>query len=163
VCIAGIVVAACAPWAGAQSDPDPNYPSKPVRIVVPVAAGGATDLIARIIAQQLGASWNQRVIVDNRPGAGSNIGFEVAAKSPPDGYTLLLAQPAFTVNVSLYEKLAYDPVRSFSPITRAAVGANALVVHPRCPHAGSASCSRSPRRGPASSPTAPRATGPRRT
>ncbi len=131
--VAVVALAACAQFAGAQSDGEPGYPSKPVRIIVPVAAGGATDLIARVIAQRLGAVWNQRVIVDNRPGGGSNIGFEVAAKSPPDGYTLLLAQPAFTVNVSLYDKLAYDPVRSFSPITRAAVSANVLVVHPAVP------------------------------
>jgi tripartite-type tricarboxylate transporter receptor subunit TctC len=117
-----------APLATAQS-----YPAKTVRIVVPVAAGGATDIVARTIAQRLTSMWGQQVVVDNRPGGGSNIGFEVAAKAPPDGYTLLLAQPAFTVNVSLYKKLVYDPLRDFSPITLAAEGANVLVVHPSVP------------------------------
>jgi tripartite-type tricarboxylate transporter receptor subunit TctC len=104
-----------------------------VRIVVPVAAGGATDIIARTLAPRLNAVWNQQVLVDNRPGGGSNIGFEIVAKAPADGYTLLLAQPPFTVNVSLYRKLAYDPIRDFSPVTLAVTGANVLVVHPSVP------------------------------
>ena len=82
-----------------------GYPTKSVRIVVPVAPSGATDIVARTLAQRLSTAWNQQVLVDNRPGAGSNIGFEVASKAPADGYALLLAQPAFTVNVSLYKKL----------------------------------------------------------
>jgi tripartite-type tricarboxylate transporter receptor subunit TctC len=110
-----------------------TYPAKPVRIVVPVAVGGATDIIARTVAQRLTSLWGQQVLVDNRPGGGSNIGFEIAAKSAPDGYTLLLAQPAFTVNVSLYRKLAYDPLRDFAPVTLAVTGANVLVVHPSVP------------------------------
>jgi tripartite-type tricarboxylate transporter receptor subunit TctC len=121
-------VAAVCPIAAAQT-----YPAKPVRIIVPVAPGGATDIIARTVAQRLNAAWNQQVIVDNRPGGGSNIGFEVASKAAPDGYTLLLAQPAFTVNVSLYRKLAYDPLRDFAPVTLAVTGANVLVVHPSVP------------------------------
>jgi tripartite-type tricarboxylate transporter receptor subunit TctC len=110
-----------------------RYPAKPVRIVVPVAPGGATDIIARTVASRLSVAWSQQVLVDNRPGGGSNIGFEVASKAPADGYTLLLAQPAFTVNVSLYKKLTYDPMRDFSPVTLAATGANVLVVHPLVP------------------------------
>ncbi|HEV7822265.1 MAG TPA: tripartite tricarboxylate transporter substrate binding protein, partial [Burkholderiales bacterium] len=109
------------------------YPAKPVRLIVPVAPGGATDIIARAVGQRLTAGWNQAVLVDNRPGAGSNIGFEVASKAPADGYTVLLAQPAFTVNVSLYSKLAYDPLRDFAPVTLAVTGANVLVVHPAVP------------------------------
>jgi tripartite-type tricarboxylate transporter receptor subunit TctC len=122
--------------AKAQSSSNPakiNYPTSTIRIVVPVAAGGATDVIARAIAPRLTASLNQQVIVDNRVGGGSNIGFESVAKAQPDGYTLLLAQPAFTVNVSLYKKLAYDPIRDFSPITLAVRGENVLVVHPSVP------------------------------
>ena len=122
--------------AKAQSPSNPaknNYPTSTIRIVVPVAAGGATDVIARAIAPRLTASLNQQVIVDNRVGGGSNIGFEYVAKAQPDGYTLLLAQPAFTVNVSLYKKLAYDPIRDFSPITLAVRGENVLVVHPSVP------------------------------
>ncbi|MGZ5146097.1 MAG: tripartite tricarboxylate transporter substrate binding protein [Burkholderiales bacterium] len=110
-----------------------GYPAKSVRIVVPVAPSGATNIIARTVAQRLSAAWNQQVLVDNRPGGGSNIGFEVASKAPADGYTLLLAQPAFTVNVSFYKKLAYDPIRDFSPVTLAVTGANVLVVHPSVP------------------------------
>jgi tripartite-type tricarboxylate transporter receptor subunit TctC len=121
-------MSAVAPGASAQS-----YPSKAVRIIVPVASGGATDIIARAVAQRLTATLGQQVLVDNRPGGGSNIGFEVAAKSPADGHTLLLAQPAFTVNVSLYRKLAYDPLRDFAPIALAVTGANVLVVHPSVP------------------------------
>ncbi|MDB5810565.1 MAG: transporter substrate-binding protein [Betaproteobacteria bacterium] len=101
--------------------------------MVPVATGGATDIVTRALANRLTLAVGQQVLVDNRPGGGSNVGFEVAAKSPPDGYTLLMAQPAFTVNVSLYKKLAYDPLRDFSAITLAATGANVLVVHPSVP------------------------------
>lgn len=117
-----------ASFASAQS-----YPSKPVRIIVPVASGGATDIIARTLAPRLTSALGQQVIVDNRPGGGSNIGFELAAKSAADGHTLLLAQPAFAINVSLYRKLAYDPLRDFAPITLAVSGANVLVVHPNVP------------------------------
>lgn len=121
-------IAAMCEFASAQS-----YPARTVRIVVPVAPGGATDIIARVVAQRLTAAWKQQVVVDNRPGGGSNIGFEVASKAAADGYTLLLAQPAFTVNVSLYRKLAYDPMRDFSPVTLAVTGANVLVIHPSVP------------------------------
>ena len=100
---------------------------------MPVAPGGATDILTRALAQRLANTWGQQVLVDNRPGGGSNVGFEVAAKSPADGYTLLMAQPAFTVNVSLYKKLGYDPLRDFAAITVAATGANVLVVHPSVP------------------------------
>jgi len=115
-------------WLNAQ-----GYPAKTVRIVVPVATGGATDILTRALAQRLANTWGQQMLVDNRPGGGSNVGFEVAAKSPADGYTLLMAQPAFTVNVSLYKKLGYDPLRDFAAITLAATGANVLVVHPSVP------------------------------
>ena len=110
-----------------------GYPARPVRFIVPVAAGGATDILTRTIAQRLTSTWSQQVLVDNRPGGGSNVGFEVAAQAPADGYTLLMAQPAFTVNVSLYKKLAYDPLRDFAAVTLVATGANVLVVHPSVP------------------------------
>ncbi len=109
------------------------YPVKPVRIIVPVGAGGATDIVARALGQLLASTWTQQVVVENRAGGGSNIGFEAAAKAAADGYTLLLAQPAFTVNVSLYKKLAYDPIRDFSAVTLVGTGANVLVVHPSLP------------------------------
>jgi len=107
-----------------------TYPVKPVRIIVPVGAGGATDIVARTLGQQLASSWKEQVIVDNRPGGGSNIGSEAAARATADGYTLLLAQPALTVNVSLYTKLAYDPIRDFSAVTLVGTSTNVLVVHP---------------------------------
>lgn len=110
-----------------------GYPARAVRIVVPVATGGATDILTRALGQRLTSAWGQQVLVDNRPGGGSNVGFEAAARSPADGYTLLMAQPAFTVNVSLYKKLAYDPMRDFTAVTLAATGANVLVVHPSVP------------------------------
>ena len=110
-----------------------DYPARAVRIVVPVSTGGATDILTRALAQRLASVWGQQVLVDNRPGGGSNVGFEVAARASADGYTLLMAQPAFTVNVSLYKKLSYDPLRDFAAITLAATGANVLVVHPSVP------------------------------
>jgi tripartite-type tricarboxylate transporter receptor subunit TctC len=90
------------------------YPQKSIRIIVPFPAGGTTDILARAIGQKLTEQWKQAVIVDNRPGAGANIGAEVAAKSPPDGYTLLGISTAHTINPSLYSKLAYDPVKDFA-------------------------------------------------
>ncbi len=128
VCIAGFALALFCPLLSAQA-----YPAKAVRIIVPVGAGGATDILTRTLGRQLGLVWGQQVVVDNRPGGGSNIGFELAAKAPADGYTLLMAQPAFTVNVSLYRKLGYDPLRDFAAVTLAAEGANVLVVHPSVP------------------------------
>ena len=110
-----------------------GYPTKAVRFIVPVTPGGATDILTRTLAQRLAAVWGQQVLVDNRPGGGSNVGFEAAAQAPADGYTLLMAQPAFTVNVSLYKKLAYDPLRDFTAVTLAATGANVLVIHPSVP------------------------------
>jgi tripartite-type tricarboxylate transporter receptor subunit TctC len=109
------------------------YPQRPVRFIVPVSAGGATDILTRTLAQRLTTVWGQQVIVDNRPGGGSNVGFEAAAQAPADGHTLLMAQPPFTVNVSLYKKLAYDPLRDFAPVILTASGANALVIHPSVP------------------------------
>lgn len=126
--LAAVALASVCELASAQ-----GYPAKAVRIVVPIAPGGAADLIARAVGQRLSAAWSQQVIVDNRAGGGSNIGFEIVSKAPADGYTLLLAQPPFAVNVSLYRKLAYDPLRDFAPVTLAVTGANVLVLHPSVP------------------------------
>jgi tripartite-type tricarboxylate transporter receptor subunit TctC len=127
------ILAAFMPVLAAQLAIAQDYPVRPVRIIVPVAAGGATDILTRALGQRLTAMWGQPVVVDNRPGGGSNIGFEVAAKAPPDGYTLLMAQPAFTVNVSLYTKLNYSPLRDFSPVTLTGTSTNVLVVNPGVP------------------------------
>lgn len=117
-----------APHASAQA-----YPAKAIRIVVPFPAGGTSDILSRAIGQKLTEEWKQPVIVDNRPGAGANIGAEIVVKSPPDGYTLLLASTIHTINPSLYRKLAYDPVKDFTPITLIATTSQVLVVHPSLP------------------------------
>jgi len=110
-----------------------GYPSKPVRLVVPSSAGGGTDIVARIIAPELSKRLGQQVVIDNRPGAGTMIGIEVAAKSPPDGYTLLMGLSTLAINSALYKKVPYDPVRDFAPITVAVTSASILVVHPSLP------------------------------
>lgn len=112
----------------AQAQP---FPSKPVRIVNPFAPGGATDIIARHMAQKLTEGWGQAVIVENRPGASGAIGVELVAKSVPDGYTLLIAtQTTHAANPALYAKLPYDAARDFAPLTLAGSTPLALVVHP---------------------------------
>ncbi len=110
-----------------------QYPDKPVRLVVPFAPGGTSDLLARIIAAPLWQSLGQPVVADNRPGAGSNIGAEIVANANPDGYTLLMGTPALASNPALYGKVKYDPVRSFEPVTLVAEVPVVLVVHPGVP------------------------------
>jgi len=111
-----------------------GYPSKSVRIVVPFAAGGTTDIVTRILAQRLTESWGQQLIVDNRPGAGGNIGSEIVAKSPADGYTVLMATVAtHGINASLYSRIPYDPVKDFAPITLVASTPSVLMVTPSLP------------------------------
>ena len=110
-----------------------SYPAKPIRIVVPFPAGGTSDILARSVGQKLAEEWKQQVVVDNRPGAGANIGAELVAKAPPDGYTLLLASTIHTINPSLYSKLGYDPVRDFAPITLIAATSQVLAVHNSLP------------------------------
>src|SRR5437870_9874794 len=108
-----LLVAVLAVAAGfAQSQ---TYPAKPVRIVAPFAPGGGTDFIARLIAQKLTERLGQQVIVENKPGAGGNLGAEFAVKSAPDGYTLLLIAGSYTVNPSIY-KLSFDPVSDITPL-----------------------------------------------
>jgi len=104
------------------------YPAKAIRIVVPFPAGGTSDILSRAIGQKLTEEWKQPVIVENRPGAGANIGAEVVVKAAPDGYTLLCASTIHTINPSLYSKLAYDPVRDFTPITLVAATSQVLGV-----------------------------------
>jgi len=110
-----------------------NYPVKPLRIVVPFPAGGTSDILARAVGQKLTEEWKQQVIIDNRPGAGANIGAEIAAKSPADGYNLFLISTIHCINPSLYSKLAYDPIRDFAPVTLVAETSQVLAVHPALP------------------------------
>ncbi len=109
------------------------YPARPVRFIVPSAAGGGTDIIARAISLKLSESLGQQFVVDNRPGAGQMIGIELAARSPADGYTILMAASTLAINPIMYKQVSYDPVRDFAPITQAATLPNVLVVHPSLP------------------------------
>jgi tripartite-type tricarboxylate transporter receptor subunit TctC len=109
------------------------YPDRPVRVIVPFAAGGPTDVMARLVAQKLSESLKQQFYVENRPGAGGNIGMTVAARATPDGYTLLVASSSFVVNPSLYAKNPYDAFKDFAPITLAAASPNILVVNASFP------------------------------
>lgn len=110
-----------------------TYPSKPVRIVVGFPPGGLTDIMARLISPGLTEALKQPFVVDNRPGANGNIGAELVAHAPPDGYTLLAVSASFSTNVSLYPRTGYDPLRDFAPITRIAAVHNVLIVHPSLP------------------------------
>jgi tripartite-type tricarboxylate transporter receptor subunit TctC len=129
---AAAVLAAAGAAHAAQ--PATTYPTKVVRIIVPLVAGGPTDLLARLIAQPLGERMGQQFVIDNRPGAGGNIGAELAAKSPPDGYTLFMGTSGpLSINVSVYPSIGYDPVRDFAPIILAASAPFVVVVHPALP------------------------------
>ena len=123
--IAGFVLAALAGAASAQ-----DYPHKTIRMIVPFAAGGPTDVIARTIAQKLTESWGQPVVIDNRGGAGGNLGTDIAAKAAPDGYTVVMVIVGHAINASLYSKLPYDPVKDFAPVSPTGAATIVLVAHP---------------------------------
>lgn len=120
-----LVVAFATEHATAQ-----QYPTKSIRMIVAFAPGGPNDIIARIIGQKLTEAWSNTIVVDNRPGAGGNIGTELVAKAAPDGYTLSLVSTAFVVNPSLYNSAGYDALRDFAPVTLAAVSPVIIVAHP---------------------------------
>ena len=123
---------AAAPVAQAQTAA--TFPAKSIRFVLPYPPGGGSDTIGRPLAQRLGENLKQQVVFDNRGGAGGNIGMEIVAKSPPDGYTIVLALTAqLAVNPALYKKLPYDPIKDYEPITLLATGPYILVVHPSLP------------------------------
>ena len=133
--IASVLAGALMCMAGAQGAVAANakYPARPVRMIVPFAPGGPTDVIARVVAQKLSEAWNEQVVVDNRAGAGGNIGMGIAANASADGYTLLMVSSSFVVNPSLYSKIPYDPYKSFTPISNVAASPNVFVVHPSIP------------------------------
>jgi len=110
-----------------------DYPSRTVRIVVPFPAGGPADALGRVLAGELSKTWGQPVIIENRGGAGGNIGAELVARSAPDGYTLLLNASSHVINAGLYDHLPYDPVRDFTPVSELASYMLVLVVHPSVP------------------------------
>ncbi len=125
-----LLILSCCSWSTAQAQ---NYPAKTVRLIVPFAAGGSTDIIGRLLAQKLGETWGQQVIVDNRPGGSTVIGTDIVAKSAPDGHTLLVTPAPFTIVPSLLKKLPYDPSRDFEPITLINTTPLVVVVHPGVP------------------------------
>lgn len=125
---------ALAPLLGmAPAWADSSYPSKPIRFVVGYAAGGSTDVVARLVANRMGTELGQSVLVENRSGANSNLGAEAVARAPADGYTVYLFTIANTINASLYNKLSYDPVKDFEPVGLIAKIPNLLVVNPSLP------------------------------
>ena len=130
---AALILAATTALAGAAHAQD-KYPSRPVMLVVPQAAGGANDAIARVLAQKLTEQTGQQFIVDNRPGAGGNIGTAFAAKAKPDGYTLMLTtNSAHVINPSLYKSTGFDPVKDFEPVAGVATAGYVLVANPSFP------------------------------
>jgi tripartite-type tricarboxylate transporter receptor subunit TctC len=122
------VLAAVATPAGAQ-----QYPTRAVRLIVASSPGSGVDIVSRIVAQKLSAGLGQQVIVDNRAGAGANLGAEIAAKAPPDGYTLFMGTPAHAINVSMYSGLNYDIIRDFTPVSLVSTGQYVVIVHPSVP------------------------------
>jgi tripartite-type tricarboxylate transporter receptor subunit TctC len=110
-----------------------NYPTRALRIVVPFAPGGGTDILARLLGARLAEAWSQPIVVDNRPGGATVIGMELVAKAPADGYTLLISTGNFTVNPALFPKLPFDTGRDFMPVSMLATAPNVLVVHPSLP------------------------------
>ena len=132
LCI-GITAALGALFAPVFSAHEANWPTKPIKLVVGYAAGGATDVVARLVANKMGGELGQSIIVDNRTGANSNVGAEIVARAPADGYTLYVYTIANTINASLYNKLGYDPIKDFEPIGMMAKIPNLLVVNPSLP------------------------------
>src|SRR3954464_9748251 len=109
------------------------YPSKPVKFILPFPPGGGTDILGRLIGEKLAASLGQPVGIENRGGAGGNVGAEAAARSAPDGYTIVLVAPSLAISPSLYSKLNYDPVNDFAPISLVAVAPNVIITQPSMP------------------------------
>jgi len=125
--VGALLIPLCASIYGA------DYPQRPIRLIVPFAAGGGLEITARSIGQKLTEKRGQSIVIDNRPGAATIVGSEIAAKASPDGYTLLMITTTFAINPSLYGKLPYDPVREFAPVTQINSVPNILVVNPSIP------------------------------
>ena len=118
---------------GAQGALAQNYPTRPVRLVVASSPGGASDILARMLAQKLGEEFREQIVVDNRGGASGILGTDIVAKAQPDGYTLLIIQPSLTINPNVFKKLPYDVVRDFAPISLVVDAAQMLAVNPSLP------------------------------
>ncbi len=130
VAVASVAIVFSCAAAGAHAQ---AYPVKPVRVIFPFPPGGPTDLLGRAIAQKLSDQMGQQFVADTRPGAGGNLGLELAAKAPPNGYTIVLSSPLVAISPSLYAKLNYDPAKDLAPIAQVAVIQNVLLVHPSVP------------------------------
>ena len=122
-----VTFACCSPAAAE------DYPSRPIRLIIPFPTGGANDVVGRIVANQLGQKLGQTVFVDNRAGAGGVVGTDIAAKAAPDGYTLLVISIAHAVDPFIYKKEPYDPIKDFVPVASLATGTNVLTVNPTVP------------------------------
>ena len=129
--LAAIATVSCA--MGASPASAQAYPSKPIRLVIPFAPGGGTDITGRAIAQRMAESWGQPVVVDNRPGANGTTAVDTVVKAPADGYTLTMITSSHSVNSTLYPKLGYDLLRDLAPITQATSQPYALIIHPSVP------------------------------
>src|SRR5918996_4392445 len=129
--IAALTAASLATWAGSVSAQ--AYPTKPIRVIVPYAPGGSTDVLLRIFAPRLSEVLGQQVVIDNRPGAASIIGLDIVAKAPPDGYTVGIANIAYGANPTLYKKMPFDSEKDFAPVGQIAIVTMVLSVHPSIP------------------------------
>jgi tripartite-type tricarboxylate transporter receptor subunit TctC len=127
----GLLIAITSSWA--TESHAQSFPSKSVRLIVPFPPGGPADLLGRVYAEKLSAAWSQPVVVENRAGAAGNIGSDMTAKASPDGYTLLLIASSHVINSALYDKLPYDPIKDFTPISQVAYYSLVLVAHPSVP------------------------------
>src|SRR6476660_463935 len=129
-----IILASLLSFASVSAKADDTYPNRSVRVVVPFAAGGPTDIVGRVFAQKLSELIGQQFYVENKVGAGGNIGADQVAKSPPDGYTLLIATVStHAINPGLYSKMPYDPLKDFAPIAHVGITPTTLNVHPSIP------------------------------
>src|SRR3990170_878215 len=130
-----LLLGRCSLWAvaAATAQSQQAYPTRPIRLVVPSAPGGGTDISARIIAPKLSEYLGQQVIVENRPGAGTMIGGEVVARAAPDGYTLLMGISTLAINPAMYKKVPYDALKDFAPVSQVVSLPNILVTHPSLP------------------------------
>ncbi len=126
-------IACCVLAASASAVLAQAYPAKPVRMIAASSPGSAVDIVARIVAQKLGEQFGQQIVIDNRAGAGGNLGAELAAKAAPDGYTLFMGTPAHAINTGLYRKLNYDLTRDFTPVSQVTSGQYVVIVHPSLP------------------------------
>src|SRR5262245_39290082 len=128
-CIAAALISALSAADGLAQ----TYPTKPIRMLVPFAAGGPTDVIARLVAQKVSEAFGQQVVIENIPGGGGNTAAGMAARAAPDGYTILAVSTSFIVNPSMYSKVPFDPVKDFAPISLVAASPNVLFVNPQVP------------------------------